>query len=56
MPEPKLFVWGVQGWDTKQNRYQVLAYVKETKAEAYATCSKLHPTIDIESVYLISEF
>jgi hypothetical protein len=56
MTKPKLFIWGVYGWDTKQDRYQLLSYVRETKAEAYATCSKLHPTIDIESVYLISEY
>jgi hypothetical protein len=56
MTEPKLFIWGVYGWDTKQDRYQLLSYVKETKAEAYATCAKLHPTIDIESVYLICDY
>jgi hypothetical protein len=56
MTEQKLFVWGVYGWDTKQDRYQLLSYVKETKAEAYAICAKLHPAIDIESVYLICDY
>ena len=56
MTESKLFVWAVRGWDTKQDRYQLLCYVKETKAEAYATCAKLHPTIDIESVYLVCDY
>lgn len=51
-----LIVWGVRGWDTKHDRYEILAYVTATKDEAYAKCSKLHPTIDIESVYKIADY
>ena len=46
-------VWGCRCYDTKNNRYVVLAYVRETKAEAYAVCTDLNPTYDVESVYLI---
>jgi hypothetical protein len=55
-PSAALYVWGCRCWDTKHDRYDVLAYVRETKAEAYAICSELHPTYDIESVYMISEY
>ena len=54
--ETKLIVWGVMGWDVKHGRYEVLAYATETKAEAYAKCAELHPTIDIERVYKIADY
>jgi hypothetical protein len=55
-PAATMYVWGCRCWDTKNNRYTLLAYVRETKAEAYAICSELHPNYDIESIYMISEY
>ena len=39
--------WRVVGFDTKQDRHQSLLYIADTKAEAYATATKLHPTLDV---------
>jgi len=40
----------VQGYHTQRNRYDVLAYIADSKAEAYARCKELHPQFDIYSV------
>ena len=40
----------VQGCHTNWDKYDVLAYMAESKAEAYAMCQKLHPKFDIYSV------
>ena len=39
--------WRVVGFDTKHDRHESLLYMTDTKAEAYATATKLHPTLDI---------
>lgn len=56
MADTQLSVWGVRGWDTRQQRYDILSYVTETKAEAYAKCVKNYPTFDVESVYKIADY
>jgi hypothetical protein len=56
MNDTKLSVWGVRGWDTKQQRYDILSYVTETKSEAYAKCVAIHPTFDVEDVYFIADY
>ena len=40
-------VWGCVGYDTRQHRNDVLCYVKDTAAQAEATCRELHPDFDI---------
>jgi hypothetical protein len=40
----------VQGCHTQHNRYDVLAYIADSKASAYAKCKELHPQFDIYSV------
>ena len=39
--------WRVVGFDTKHDRHESLLYIKDTAAEAYATATQLHPTLDI---------
>jgi hypothetical protein len=56
MQTANLSVWGCRCWDTKNNRYVILSYVRETKAEAYEICSTLNPHYDIESVYHITDY
>jgi hypothetical protein len=56
MSTDNLSVWGCNCWDTKNNRYVLLSYVKETKAEAFSTCRELHPHYDIECVYQIADY
>ena len=40
----------VQGCHTQHDRYDVLAYMADSKAEAYAKCKELHPQFDVYSV------
>lgn len=40
----------VQGYHTQRNRYDVLAYIADSEASAYARCKELHPQFDIYSV------
>jgi hypothetical protein len=51
-----LSVWACRCWDTKNNRYDLLTYVRETEAEAYAICTELNPHYDIESVYKVCDY
>lgn len=54
--QPTLSVWAVSGWDTKQNRYNILNYATETKAEAYAKAQHNYPTLDIERVTFVAHY
>ena len=40
----------VQGCHTQHDRYDVLAYMADSKAEAFAKCKALHPKFDVYSV------
>ena len=40
----------VQGYHAQHNRYDVLAYITDSKASAYARCKELHPQFDIYGV------
>ena len=40
----------VQGCHTQHDRYDVLAYIADSKAEAFAKCKTLHPKFDVYSV------
>ena len=40
----------VQGCHTQHDRYDVLAYLADSKAEAFAKCKALHPKFDVYSV------
>ncbi|AGF91127.1 hypothetical protein SXHG_00105 [Synechococcus phage MRHenn-2013a] len=39
--------WRVVGFDTKHDRHESHLYITDTKADAYATAIKLHPTLDV---------
>ena len=56
MTDTNLKVWGVWGWDTKQCRYNMLNYVTETKAEAYAKARHNYPTLDVEVVTFVADY
>lgn len=43
-------VWTCYGWDTKHDRHVALNYLKEFKHEAYETCKRLHPHVDVFTV------
>lgn len=47
MTEKKYLVYG---FDTKNDRHDVLGYLASSKAEAYALCKQCHPLFDVYSV------
>ena len=47
--------WRVVGYDTKQQRNDSLLYMKDTAAQAYATCMELHPHFDVYFVQRVDD-
>ena len=47
--------WRVVGYDTKQMRNDSLLYMKDTAAQAYATCMELHPHFDVYFVQRVDD-
>ena len=45
-------IWNCYGYDTKKQMHDVLSYMRETAAEAYARCKELHPNFEIITVKL----
>jgi len=48
-------VWNCYGYDNKKEMHDVLSYMIETAAEAYARCKELHPNFEIYTVKLRPE-
>jgi len=48
-------IWNCYGYDTKKEMHDVLSYMIETAAEAYARCKELHPNFEIITVKLRPE-
>ncbi len=48
--------WRVVGYDTKQMRNDSLLYIKDTAAQAEATCKQLHPNFDVYYVQRVDDY
>ena len=49
-------IWNCYGYDKrKKEMHDVLSYMSETAAEAYAICKELHPNFKIVAVKLRPE-
>ena len=48
-------IWNCYGYDNKKEMHDVLSYMRETAAEAYARCKELHPNFEIITVKLRPE-
>ena len=47
--------WRVVGYDTKSQRHDSLLYMEETKAEAYAKCTKIRPHFEVYYVQRVDD-
>jgi len=48
-------IWNCYGYDTKKEMHDILSYMIETPAEAYARCKEQYPNFEIYKVTLRPE-
>jgi hypothetical protein len=49
-------VWGVFGYDTKQQRYDLLNYIADTAEEAANKATTNYPTFEVDRVDFVAHF
>jgi hypothetical protein len=48
-------IWNCYGYDTKKEMHDILSYMIETPAKAYARCKEQNPNFEIYTVKLRPE-
>ena len=48
--------WRVVGYNTELQRNESHLYITDTKAQAYETCMKLNPTLDVYFVQRVDDY